>query len=299
LRREFEVKAAADKAAMEKALAQKLAAEKEAGEKLAAARSAQEKAAAEKAAQKAQAERLAAEKAAAERAAAEKVAAEKASAAKAAADKAAVEKAAAEKAAAAKAAAEKAAEQAARKPGWPAVGDRWVYDLEVNSRAAGQLTIVATSVGATGIAESQTGAQGGARTSFFNSTPEIAGNAPGLANFMPYLSAFLQPRAGHEWSKVAIARYANCFRNGNECTANAKIKGRERVTVKAGSFDAWVIVVGIDIAGIRTRSVYREHTYWYAEEVGRFVKQRSVTLAGNTNSPDSTLELASYNRAGR
>jgi serine/threonine-protein kinase len=113
LRKEFEAKAAAERAALEKTVLDKIAAERAAAEKVVQAKTAAEKAAAEKVVAAAAADRQAAQKAAAEKAAANKAEIEKAEAQRAAVERAAIEKAAAEKAAAEKVIAEKAAAEKA------------------------------------------------------------------------------------------------------------------------------------------------------------------------------------------
>ena len=268
VRKEFEAKEASEKAAVAKLQEQKAALEKAAADE-----ATKQKAAAKAAAEKAAAEKIAAaKKAASERAAVERAAAEKAAAERAAAEKAAAEKAAAEKAAAAKA--------ASARPGLPAVGDRWVYQASELGSASDryQITIETTFVTPTSIGETQTDSNG--RSHIFTHLPlaTMTGMDPGLANFQPYLGAFAEPRDGLAWQNVKVFHYNRCGESDVTCTATAKVAGHDRVTVPAGTFDAWRVVVHLEMS-FGGRVVEREHTYWYAPAVKRFVKQESRTLS--------------------
>ncbi|MCC6474120.1 MAG: serine/threonine protein kinase [Burkholderiales bacterium] len=302
IRREYADKSAAEQAALVKA-----AAEKAAQEKLAVMKAAAEKAAADKAAaDKALAEKLATAKSASERAALEKAAAEKAAAEKLAAQRAAAETAAAEKLAAERAGAEKAAAvkaaAAAARPGWPSVGDRWVYearDLERGDRR--QVTVEIQSVGASGIRD-LTRVQGGAATAWTHTAaPQLVGIAPGLAAFLPYLRAFQEIRAGDRWASVENIQLWDCGAIVT-CSATARVVGMEKVSVKAGTFETWRIAVDLGVIGQRgprTAPVI----YWYAESVKRIVKYQfrqdlEIGSAGMMwTQPSIDLELVSHTPA--
>ena len=307
LRREYEQKSAAERAALEKSLADKAAAEKTAAEKVAQAKTAAEKAAAEKAQAAAAAERAAAEKAAVEKAAAakadaERQAAERAAAEKQAADKAAAEKAAAEKAAAEKAAAEKAAvakAAAARKPGWPAVGDKWVYEAKDSNHPErrASFSVEVKAVSPSGITDATTRPNGAVVEVPHGGKPFLVGIAPGIVSFTPYLAAFQDLREGTRWSDID---YRNLFRcdSGFTCTARGGVVGREKVSVKAGSFDAAKIVLQVFAQGSFGQPTVIELRYWFAESANRVVKYELRTSSPNFSQPLMDLELVSYTRAG-
>jgi len=292
-------KAASEKAIQEKqlamkaAVAEKIAAEKAAAdkvqaEKLAAAKSAAERAALEKAA--------ATEKAAAERAASEKAAQEKAAAENLAAEKVAAEKAAAEKAAAAKAA-------AAARPGWPNVGDRWVYEVRDGDQPDKKMQVVVEvqSTGATGIRDVSRVQGGEAVVWTHTAIPQLVGLTPGIASFSPYLRAFQDLRSGDRWASVEYKRLWDC---GSlvTCNASARIVGREKVSVKAGTFDAWRIAVELYVAGSQRGGVATA-TFWFAESAKRVVKyqfRQNITLnnsSGTWTQPNIDMELVSYTLA--
>jgi serine/threonine-protein kinase len=305
IRREYADKSAAEQAVLAKAAAEKAAQEKLAAMKAAAAeKAAAEKAAAEKAAMEKQiaAAKSASERAALEKAAAEKAAAEKAAAEKAAAERAAAEKAAAEKAAAEKAAAEKAA--AAAKPGWPSVGDRWVYEVRELERPdlKTQVTVEVQSAGASGIRDI-TRVQGGEAIAWTHtSPPQLVGLAPGLASFAPYLRAFQELKPGDRWASVGLVRLWDCD-SRMICDASARAVGLEKVSVKAGTFDAWRIAIDLHVRGQQGSGV-APITVWYAESVRRVVRyqfrQNIIVATGGQGwtQPNVDMELVSYSVAG-
>jgi serine/threonine-protein kinase len=312
LRREFADKSAAEqaaaKAAAEKAITEKIAAEKALAakaEKAAADKAAAEKLAAEKmAAAKSAGERAALEKAAAEKAAAEKAAADKLAAEKAAADKAAAEKAATEKLASERSAVEKAAAAKAAtpvKPGFPMAGDRWVYEVRPTNfpDKRYELRVEASTVSESFVNESATSATGIYNARSRGAEMNLEGMAPGLAVFAPYLHLFRDLRAGEKLNVGSITLWG-CANNAS-CSASTKVIGKERVTVKAGAFDAWKVVMDVNFAfgggSGGTRGV--EMTFWYAEGAKRLVKYQMRQLTGMTwNHPDTTMELVSYTPAG-
>jgi serine/threonine-protein kinase len=306
VRKEFADKAAGEKAAMEKAVAEKAAVEKAAAEKLAQAKTAVEKAAAEKAMSTAAAERVVAEKAASDKAAQAKAAADKTAADKTVADKAGAEKSAAEKEATEKASAEKMAAEkavaakvavAARKPGWPAVGDRWIYEAREMNRPEKrqEIQVEMQSVSATGMRDAFKSSTGTQFAHLHRSGAYVLGGGPGIFMFSPYLRAFQEIREGEAWSNVEFERLGGCSTNPQLiCTLSARVVGREKVTVKAGSFDTWKIVVENRARSGGPSSLF-EYTFWFAEDARRFVKAQSRMRSGSGSPvPETDMELVSY-----
>lgn len=296
VRREYADKSAAEQAAAAKVAAEKAIAEKQAATKAAADKAAADKLAADKvAAERATAEKAAANRMAAEKAAAEKLAAEKATAEKAAAERVAAEKLAAEKAAAEKAAAAKAA-AAAAKPGWPSVGDRWVYEARDSARPERRYEVLVElkGAGASGLREEIQISGRPAIKLVHQKTVKLISIAPGNFSFVPYLAAFNQPREGMRWSGIGYDQIANC---SGFCDFSAEIVGKERVTVGAGTYDAWKIVVTVTrgSAGSGGAGIV---TYWFAESVKRVVKYQARVDIGVNNyrwtDPDVDMELVSY-----
>jgi tRNA A-37 threonylcarbamoyl transferase component Bud32 len=289
IRREY-----ADKSAAEQATAAKAAADKAVQEKQLAAKAAAEKAAQDKiAADKASAEKASAEMTLAARASMERAAAEQAAAEKAVAEKAAAEKLAAEKAAAAKA--------ATAKPGWPNVGDRWVYEVNQGPpNVRYQATVEVLAVSATSVQEVFRPASGAPVTSTFGAGVRMVGIVPGIAMFAPYMRAFHEIRGGESWSVREYQRLGPCM-HLEDCSGTAVIKGKERVAVRAGTFEAWRVevsirgaVANISSAGARSTADY---TYWYSEDVKRIVKYQ-IRGAVFWSEPNGSMELLSYTPAG-
>jgi serine/threonine-protein kinase len=325
VRSEYAEKAAAERAAAEKAAAEKAAAEKQAAAKAAAEKApaaeqalAEKQAAAKAAAEKAEQEKAAAlravaEKAAAEKAAAERLAAERAAALeRAAAEKAATEKAAAERAAAEKLAAEKAAaaRAAAAKPGWPSAGDRWVYEARDADRPEKrhQVVVEVQAVSPSSIRDLFRPSDGPAVALTHQAGAQLIGVAPGIASFSPYLRAFQELRTGERWTGIDLKQMGLCSTDLRfSCTASARVAGKERVTVRAGTYESWKLVVELQILAGQPGSAQHlngsgEFIYWYAEEAKRAVKYRSrvrYTSYGLLwTEPDIDMELMSYIPAG-
>jgi hypothetical protein len=302
LRREYAEKLAADqsasKAAVEKLAAEKAAADKLLAEKLAAAKNAGERAALEKAAaEKAAADKVAADKAAADKAAADKAASEKAVAERIASEKAAAEKAAADKAAADKAAAEKAVPKVAARPGMPTAGDKWVYEAREADRPDSRFTVnvEARAVNGTTVTDFMQG-KGASGERTHRPAVLVSQYGPGMINFSPYLRGFQDLKDGTRWKEVEIERLFRCAEM--TCDVSARVAGRERVTVKGGSFDTSKVIVEVRISGFdRGQSTLVTLAYWYADAVNRFVKYEMRANNPNFRQPPMDMELVSYTPA--
>jgi serine/threonine-protein kinase len=301
IRREYADKSAAEQAAAVKAASEKAIQEKQLTLKAAAEKAAAEKAGAEKlAAEKAQAEKMAAAKSATERAALEKAAAEKIAAEKAEAERQAAEKAAAEKAASDKAAAAKAT--AAAKPGWPNVGDRWVYEARDLDQAWKnyQIAVQVLSVSPTSIRDMTRVSASGMEHSH-QAGAMLIGIAQGVASFSPYLRAFQELRVGERWSNIEQKQLWDCASTVT-CSASAHVVGMEKVSVKAGTYDAWKVAVELHVRGAQRPGV-AALTFWYAEGPKRIVKyqfRQNIQLyntGGYWTQPNMDVELVSYTPA--
>ena len=292
IRREYADKSAAEQAVAAKAAVDKAVQEKQFALKAASEKAALDKAAADRAvAEKVAAERLLAANSVAERAAAEQ-AAQKTAAEKAAAEKIAAEKAAAERAASAKAGAAKAA---AAKPGWPSVGDRWVYEARDVRHPDKKYEIVVNvlSVGPTGIRDAFELPSGTVELTH-QAGALMTGIAPGIVDFVSYFGAFQEVRGGESWPRLEIRnlRCGGATSIQPYCFASARVNKREEVTVRAGTFNAWKITVNYTQRGYLSG----EYTYWYAEDAKRVIKHQSRPKSGM--DPDMDLELVSYTPAG-
>ncbi len=296
LRKEFADKSGAElanaKAAAEKLAVEKTQAEKVLAEKLAAAKNSGERAALEKAAaDKAAAEKLAAEKEASEKAVADKIASEKAASEKHAAEKAAADKASAEKTAAA---------AAPKRTGVPSVGDKWVYEARDSANPAQRfpVTFEIKAVNGSGIAENSQGAIPRAGDKFHKPAPGISQIGPGLLVFSPYLRAFQDLKEGTSLKDIEVERIFRC--GEMNCEATARVAGKERVTVKGGSFDTTKVIVEVRITGLeRGQATLVTMSYWYADSANRYVKYEMRANNPNFRQPLMDMELVSYTPAGK
>jgi uncharacterized caspase-like protein len=128
-----------------------------------------------------------------------------------------------------------------------------------------------------------------------------------LREFGPYLIAFEALEQGKTWEEIpsefpADDQFSDATSKFGKWSVTARVVGRERVAVPAGSFDAMKVVVsGRRTDAFRTgpadalspRTI--THTVWYVPEVKRIVKQTTVTKNVRHDMLDNdTLELVSY-----
>lgn len=222
---------------------------------------------------------------------------QRADAAKGAAEKAVADKLAADKSAAAKAAAKKTA---AERPGWPAAGDRWIYvALEPNHPENTRQAVVEVQAVTASSVQDVFASSGLAPVALTHqSDARLSGVAPGIYVFSPYLRAFQELHVGDRWSDIVFQNVGGC---GGlfDCTASARIVGKEHVSVRAGSYEAWKIVIDLRVKHMTAPSTATgEITYWYAEEAKQIVKYRHRIHSVMWVEPSMDMELVSYTRAG-
>ncbi len=131
-------------------------------------------------------------------------------------------------------------------PAIPKVGDRWEYqtrDLS-NNRITGQRIDVG-SVGPDGILENVAIDGGGSVTLQHGAGAYLTG--AGLVQFSPYLQAFGALEASAFSGEIGVTRLADC-EGVRSCTVKARVLGKERVTVPAGTFDATKVEVTVVVA---------------------------------------------------
>lgn len=194
---------------------------------------------------------------------------------------------------------------AAPRPNWPGVGDRWVYEARDTNHPDRkyQLTVQVQEVGNSSIAD-LTRAQRGAQVSQTHEAgAHLMSIAPGVADFSPYLLAFQKLNGKEKWPKVAFEELWGCGRvEFIQCAASAEVVRRERVSVPAGTFEAWKIEVSLRLWMAGSATGYGTLTYWFAEEPGRMVKSRSqvqLEVGGHYSwpEPDMDVELLSHTPA--
>jgi hypothetical protein len=107
-----------------------------------------------------------------------------------------------------------------------------------------------------------------------------------------------QPRAISGWSDIEFQGLGGCSTGRNVCNVEAAVRGRERVTVKAGTFDAIKIEATIVLRNRFGQTQWggggTSHiTYWYAEQAKRVVKA-TMRGYGNSAPENAEFELVSY-----
>lgn len=186
----------------------------------------------------------------------------------------------------------------------PQVGDQWTYrltDLDRKDEARQQrYTVNVTAVSNDAIAE---------RFTLESGTSGAGRHGPGgylaplgASLFSPYLPAFQELAAGASISQVAV-RDGACA-SDYLCDAQARVVGRETISVPAGRFDtvkvavtnAWRSNGNAHQQFIAQMNGGRTITVWYAPEVKRAVKFSSRLEHGQYPAVDSNfdLELTSY-----
>lgn len=183
----------------------------------------------------------------------------------------------------------------------PGVGDRWTYEVRDVDRPEKRYRTIfeATSVGPDIIVERIAFERLATIEMRYGPGAYLTGLAPGVVSFSPYLQAFQEPRSGESWKGIGYRYLGVCSGSSQViCFANAQVAGREKVTVPAGSFDAWKVEIDLiqrplSPAGQAAGYGTVRFTYWFAEEARRYVKFRSRAL-GHWMQPSVEMELLSY-----
>jgi hypothetical protein len=184
----------------------------------------------------------------------------------------------------------------------PRVGDTWVYQYSSAFRSVPprKLEVRLLQAGPTGLRDriAAEGTAGSEEHSFTSALEMVERTLPGISlfEFSPYLQAFgALPAEG----SVASPRPSW----GAPFAGRARLRGAERVTVPAGSFEA----VRMDVELSRTPygtlqpridPAFSLATVWYAPGPKRAVQWKLVTRASALNVlVDDTYQLASYRPA--
>jgi hypothetical protein len=105
-------------------------------------------------------------------------------------------------------------------------------------------------------------------------TPELNPIDTGDARWSPSLGRFAFPLLpGKKWNSTFDKMLLASGKHG-KFYGKGEVKGLEKVTVPAGDFQAYKIVVTFDAAGTDENSMtgLTQETYWYAPEVRNYVK---------------------------
>lgn len=185
----------------------------------------------------------------------------------------------------------------------PKPGDTWTYqarDMDAPD-AKRRVVFEVKAVGEGGIVEVGKRDDGSGFETTHRAGAYLRGvPGGGAVYFSPYFRAFEPFTAGQRWSNVPFEAMGLCSADPNlHCRVDALVAGRERVTVSAGTFDAWKIEATVNYGG-NARGATRTWTYWFADEVRRPVKAqtRSQGIKGSARgggfTANADFELVSY-----
>jgi hypothetical protein len=182
-------------------------------------------------------------------------------------------------------------------PGPVRVGDRWSYDLK--DTATGDIrqsfTLVVFEVNDKEIIARSIikGAENRPQTAIFNLDWGIIDN--GVWQYRPSEIAMNKPlQVGKEWRYEVNAKNQ---RDGSVWNTSgvAKVVGQEKVTVAAGTFDAFRIEAkGRQLGANDLRSFLTTQVFWYAPAVNRWAKRTFEARSEGRNRDSVSEELTRY-----
>jgi uncharacterized caspase-like protein len=177
-------------------------------------------------------------------------------------------------------------------PRFPKIGDRWQYEYkDTFKRETREVAVEVIGVSKDGILDEDNFSFYGKGARAHSANAELL-MLQQVWMFSPYLQVFNAATPGARWDDIH-ARNDNFCAKRPSCTYSAKVTGRERVTTRAGTFDAVTVVVDLSVSG-GGFYIQRRGTFWYAESAKRMVKSTVRTLQGNPWVSDYELELVSY-----
>lgn len=178
------------------------------------------------------------------------------------------------------------------------VGDWWTYrvtDLESDWRRRVQDIVEVRGINPETILEGSSRGKAEPREWVHSAGAYIIGSSPGALIFSPHLGVFQELKIGEAWSNIPFSRVPACDAEGIRCKFSGAITTRERVSVPAGTFDAYRIE--IDLVWYLSRDGSqgtRKYTVWYADAVRRTVKVSGRNGEGQYLEPDVDVELIAF-----
>ncbi len=178
----------------------------------------------------------------------------------------------------------------------PSVGDRWVYQVQDadSPRRRYQLSVVVQSVTPSSITDVSKPENGAAIEQTHKAGAFLTALAPGVASFSPYLAAFQSLSGSEVWGRVDFRQLWECDVGLVNCNPSARVVGRERVTVQAGTFDTWKVVVDLKPWMGGSAGGKGELTFWFADSVRRTVKYQSrvrFEVGGHCSWPQPNIDM--------
>lgn len=185
----------------------------------------------------------------------------------------------------------------------PQKGERWVYQSSGKWRTSPKrrFEIVAQSV-ADGLVTDELRSIDPAESA---EVRRARGDKPDFIDwrvigpeFSPYLSAYVDLAQQRSFSNLPTPDMGTYWRDWH---SQAKVIGRESVSVPAGRFNAFKMEVWSSrhstgsIAEAQVEPVRVQYFIWYAPEAKRYVRmERRITTAGNTESEKDVFELVAH-----
>jgi uncharacterized caspase-like protein len=178
-------------------------------------------------------------------------------------------------------------------PRLPKEGDTWDYIfVDTAQRRERGIRVEVLGASAEGVLE-HADLPGRAETRVHAPGPQLTMEPP-LWEFSPYLLAFGDAKADSRWPSISVLRERTCSHQIT-CNYSGRVAGEEKVTTRAGTFDAVKVVVELYGPVQSNQQLVRVATFWYAETAKRVVKAQLRTLSGVFSfDPDYDLELLSY-----
>lgn len=177
-------------------------------------------------------------------------------------------------------------------------GDRWIYELtdDITGEKKDEITLVVTEMNDTQIFVRATKKdKPGTLFSVFDKNWNLLNDdnwrkTPNDASGVRFPLA-----VGQEWRDKIVAQNLKTGTNFNDLTTS-KIVGEEKITTKAGTFDAFKTVMQVVRVPIADPSRHTEFTLtiWYAPAVNRYIKRSSVVKQGGHLRDSTTAELVKY-----
>ncbi len=177
-------------------------------------------------------------------------------------------------------------------------GDKWVYETkdDITGETKNEITLVVTELSDTQIFVRATKKDGpGPLFSVFDKNWNLLNDDNWRRTPNDGGGIRFPLSVGQEWRSKMVAQNLKTGANFSD-TATSKIVGEEKVTTKAGTFDAFKTVMEVERVPIADPSRHTEFTLtiWYAPAANRYVKRSSVVKQGGHVRDSTTSELIKF-----
>src|SRR6185295_9641068 len=113
----------------------------------------------------------------------------------------------------------------AQAPGWPSVGDRWVYEARDadRPRMKHEIVVQIEELSPSSISDMLRPEEGARVNQTHRAGAYLRSVGPGIAEFSPYLRAFQELKGGETWPVVEFKQLWECGMGLIMCDASAKV----------------------------------------------------------------------------